>query len=190
VPNHPGLFLVLYGVGELVAVGEVLAVGELVAVGEVLADADALAVGDALWVGIDVADFTGCELTTGLNDRVGCTVTTLGCGDGLRRWLTLGEGVGLDELRCCAVFPVGLSVGAAIWPDRYRPTATAAAHKTAVAPAGTSQRRRVLAPGPPRPRPGRPDGRPGGPPGAAPAAAPPSSAPVAAAGMSALVAPP
>jgi pyruvate/2-oxoglutarate dehydrogenase complex dihydrolipoamide acyltransferase (E2) component len=167
VPNHPGLFLVLYGVvGELVAVGEVLTVGELVAVGEVLADADALAVGDVLWVGVDVADFTGCGLTTGRNVRVGCTVTTLGCGDGLRWWLALGEGVGLAELRCCAVFPVGLSVGAAMWPDRYRPTPTAAAHKTAVAPAGTSQRRRVPAPGPP------------------------SSAPVAAAGMSALVAPP
>jgi hypothetical protein len=109
VPNHPGLFLVLYGVvGELVAVGEVLTVGELVAVGEVLADADALAVGDVLWVGVGVTDFTGCGLTTGLNDRVGCTVTTLGRGDGLRRWLTLGEGVALAELRCCAVFPVGL----------------------------------------------------------------------------------
>jgi hypothetical protein len=183
VPNHPGLFLVLYGVGELVAVGEVLAVGELVAVGEVLADADALAVGDVLWVGVGVADFTGGELTTALNDRVGCTTTTLGLGDGLRLSLALGEGVGLGELRCCAVLPVGLAAWPAMWPDRYRPTAMAAAHKTAVAPAGTSQRRRAAEP--PRLRPGRP----GGPPGAEPAAAPPSNAPVAAAGMSALVAP-
>ena len=162
MPNHPGLFLVLYGVVvELLAVGEVLTVGELLAVGEVLADADTLAVGDVLWVGVDVADFTGCGLTTGLNDRVGCTVTTLGCGEGLRRWLALGEGVGLAELRCCAVLPVGLSAWPAIWPDRYRPTATAAAHKTAVAPAGTSQRLRGPAPEPRRPRPGRPGGPPG-----------------------------
>ena len=99
MPNHPGLFLVLYGVvGELVAVGEVLADADALAVGEVLADADALAVGDVLWVGVDVADFTGCGLTTGLNDRVGRTVTTLGCGDGLSRWLALGEGVGLPVL--------------------------------------------------------------------------------------------
>ena len=188
MPNHPGLFLVLYGVvGELVAVGEVLTVGELVAVGEALADAEALAVGDVLWVGVGVgvADFTGGGLTTGLNDRVGCTVTTLGRGDGLRRWLALGEGVWLAELRCCAVFPVGLSAWPAMWPDRYRPTAMAAAHKTAVAPAGTSQRRR----GPALVLPCRRAGLPVGPPGAAPAAASPSSAPVAAAGMSALVAP-
>jgi pyruvate/2-oxoglutarate dehydrogenase complex dihydrolipoamide acyltransferase (E2) component len=188
VPNHPGLFLVLYGVvAGLVAVGELLAVGELVAVGEVLADADALAVGDVLWVGVcvGVADFTGGELTTGLNDRVGCAVTTLGLGDVLRRWLALGEGVVLAELRCCAVFPVVLSAWPVMWPDRYRPTATAAAHKTAVAPAGTSQRRRVSAPEPLCPRPGPPRG----PPGAASDAASPSSAPVAAAGMSALVAP-
>jgi hypothetical protein len=50
----------------------VLAVGELVAVG------------DVLWVGVGVADFTGGGLTTGLNACVGCAVTTLGCGDGLR----------------------------------------------------------------------------------------------------------
>ena len=82
-------------VGELVGVGEVLVVGELVGVG------------DVLWVGVGVADFTGGGLTTGLNACVGCAVTTLGCGDGLRVWLTLGEGVGLAELRCCcAVLPV------------------------------------------------------------------------------------
>jgi len=57
----------------------------------------------------------------------------------------------------------------------------AAAHKTAVAPAGTSQRRRLSAPEPPRPRPGLPGGEPG--------AAYASSAPVAAAAMSALVTP-
>jgi hypothetical protein len=84
----------------------VLAVGELVAVGEVLVVGELVAVGDVLWVGVGVADLTGGGLTTGLNDRVGCTVTTLGCGDGLGLWLALGEGVGLAELRCCAVLPV------------------------------------------------------------------------------------
>ena len=149
-----------------------------------LADADALAVGDVLWVGVGVVDSTGCGLTTGLNDRVGCAVTTLGCGDGLRRRLALGAGVRLAELRCCAVFPVGLSVWPAMWPDRYRPAAMAAADKTAVAPAGTSQRRRL-----PAPEPLLRPGLPGGPPGRKPAAASPSSAPVTAAGMSALVMP-
>jgi hypothetical protein len=163
VPNHPGLFLVLYGVvGELVVVGVLVTVGVLVA-DEVLAEADALAVGDVLWVGVGVADFTGGELTTGLYDCVGCVGTRLGCGDGLRLGLGLGEGVGLVELRCCAVLPVGALPWpwAAMWPDRYRPTATATAHKTAVAPAGTSQRRRLSVPEPPRPRPGPPDGPPG-----------------------------
>jgi hypothetical protein len=115
VPNHPGSFLVLYGVvGELVAVGEVLlAEADALAVGEVLlAEADALAVGDVLWVGVGVgvgvgvADFTGGGLTTGLYDCVGCAVTRVGCGDGLRLGLALGVGVGLAGLRCCAVFPV------------------------------------------------------------------------------------
>jgi hypothetical protein len=161
VPNHPGLFLVLYGV-----VGELVAVGVLVD-DEVLAEADALAVGDVLWVGVGVADFTGGELTTGLYDCVGCAGTRLGCGDGLKLGLGLGEGVGLVELRCCAVLPVGALPWpwAATWPDRYRPTATATAHKTAVAPAGTSQRRRLSVPEPLR-RPGLP----GGPPGAESAA--------------------
>jgi hypothetical protein len=84
----------------------VLAVGEFVAVGEVLVVGELVAVGDVLWVGVGVADFTGGVLTTGLKACVGCAVTTLGCGDGLRLWLTLGEGVGLAELRCCAVLPV------------------------------------------------------------------------------------
>jgi hypothetical protein len=47
VPNHPALFLVLYGVDEETeTVGDADAVVVGVVVGELLADADALAVGE------------------------------------------------------------------------------------------------------------------------------------------------
>jgi len=67
VPNHPGLFLVLYGVvvGVLVGCGEVLVVGVLVGCGEVLV-VGVLVGGDVLWVGVGVGDFTGGGLSTGL----------------------------------------------------------------------------------------------------------------------------
>jgi hypothetical protein len=66
VPNHPGLFLVLYGVvvGVIVGGGEVLVGGGLVGGGEVLVGGGL--VGDVLWVGVGVGDFTGGGLKTGL----------------------------------------------------------------------------------------------------------------------------
>jgi hypothetical protein len=87
VPNHPALFLVLYGVDEeALAVADAVVVGNVVSVGEVLADADALCVGEVLWVGVVVgfADFFGCGGTGELDTGVGFTATRVdacvGCG--------------------------------------------------------------------------------------------------------------
>ena len=101
MPNHPGLFLVLYGVvvGVLVGCGEVLVVGVVggALVGGVVAVWVAGGVvGGDLWVGVGFTVLTGCVLTTGLADVVGCVITTLGVGVGC--WLARREGVALDDL--------------------------------------------------------------------------------------------
>jgi hypothetical protein len=85
VPNHPALFLVLYGVdGETETVGDADAVVVGVVVGELLADADALAVGEVFWVGVVVgfADFFGLGETEELDDGTGFTATRLDVGVG------------------------------------------------------------------------------------------------------------
>ena len=65
-----------------------------------LAVGDARAVGDDLWVGVGFTVFTGCVLTTGLGDVVGCSTTTLGVGVGVGEgcWLARSRGAALADL--------------------------------------------------------------------------------------------
>jgi hypothetical protein len=199
VPNHPALFLVLYGVdeeAEAVADADAVVVG--VVVGELLADGDALAVGEVFLVGVVVgfADFFGFGGTKELDDGVGFTATRLdvgvGCGGAVatpRDGETVGELLTDGEVVLLA-FPL---TWPARWPLRYRPITTARAQRHAVAVAAIVRLRRVAARSGPPIRPPGPPIRPPGPPGlpARPpvAASLPSKVPVAAAGMSARVRP-